>query len=281
MTRMAKWTAGLCGLAIAAMGATGITGATGAWASGIAHSEVRLLQGAFAGETWSAGVQIDLAEGWKTYWRMPGEAGIAPHFDWSGSRNAADVEVRWPAPSRYEDASGETIGYAHRVVFPVTVRPADPSRPVELALQLDYAVCKDICIPARIDLSQVLDRDLAREPGMSSVSAAVISQFENRVPGPETPGLALERASLDMEAGGPRLVVELSGNAVDSSTDIFVEMFDDAYFRAAQPAGGSGDGRVFQLPIDDLADPDLLRGRTLRLTVVTATGQLVGDVTVE
>ena len=67
---------------------------------------------------------------------------------------------------------------------------------------------------------------------------------------------------------------------VDASTDIFVENFDDAYFRAARPAGG-GDGSVFHLPIDDLADPGLLRGQTLRLTVVTASAQLVGDVTIE
>ena len=267
MTRLATWTAALCGLAIAA------AGTSDAWAAGIAHSEVRLLPGEFAGETWTAGVQIDLAEGWKTYWRMPGESGIAPLFDWSGSRNVADVELRWPAPARYDDASGETIGYAMRVVFPVTVRPADPSRPVELALRLDYAVCKDVCIPARVDL----DQKLADSPAMSSVSAALIRQFDNRVPQQQASGLALERASLDEGGGSPRLVVELSGVAVDSATDIFVENFEDAYFRAARPA----DGGVFHLPIDDLADPDLLRGRTLRLTVVTATAQLVGDVTIE
>ena len=284
MTRMANWTAALCGLTIAATGATGAistTGATGASAAGITHSEVRLLPGEFAGETWTAGVQIDLAEGWKTYWRMPGESGIAPLFDWSASRNVADVELRWPAPARYADASGETIGYAHRIVFPVTVRPDDPSRPVELALRLDYAVCKDICIPARVDLAQVLAREPAESLAMSSASAALIRQFDNRVPQAHAPGLALERARLDMNAKAPRLIVELSGNAVDSSTDIFVENFDDAYFRAAQPGNVRGDGSVFHLPIDDLADPDLLRGRTLRLTVVTATAQLVGDVTIE
>ena len=271
MTRMANWTAALCGLAMAA------TGAIVASAAGIAHSEVRLLPGEFAGETWTAGVQIDLAEGWKTYWRMPGESGIAPLFDWSGSRNVADIELRWPAPARYADASGETIGYAHRIVFPVTVRPTDPSRPVELALRLDYAVCKDICIPARVDLAQTL----ASEPAMSSASAALIRQFDTRVPQAQALGLTLERARVDMEAEAPRLVVELSGNAVDSSTDIFVENFDDAYFRAAQPGDVSGSVSVFHLPIDDLDDPDLLRGRILRLTVVTASAQLVGDVTVE
>lgn len=273
MTRI-DWTAVLCGRAVAATSA-GATGTTGAWAAGIAHSEARLLPGEFAGETWSAGVQIDLAEGWKTYWRMPGESGIAPRFDWSKSRNVADVQLRWPAPARYEDASGETIGYAQRVIFPVTVRPADPSRPVELALRLDYAVCNDICVPARVDLAQ----ELAASPAMSSASAALIRQFDDRVPQARACGLALERASLDESAGVPRLVVELSGDAVDSSTDIFVESFDEAYFRAARPA--NGDEGVFYLPIDDLDDPDLLRGRTLRLTVVTASAQLVGDVTIE
>lgn len=267
MTMMANWTARLCALAMVA------TTATGAYAAGIAHSEVRLLAGEFAGETWTAGVQIDLAEGWKTYWRMPGESGIAPDFDWTASRNVADVELRWPAPARYADASGETIGYAMRVIFPVTVRPTDPSRPVELALRLDYAVCKDVCIPARVDLGQTL----SSEPAKSSVSAALIRQFENRVPQARAPGLTLERARLDEGGGAPRLVVELSGTAVDSSTDIFVEEFDGAYFHAARPA----DAGAFYLPISDLSDPALLRGRTLRLTVVTASAQLVGDVTVE
>ncbi|HUE45568.1 MAG TPA: protein-disulfide reductase DsbD domain-containing protein [Aestuariivirgaceae bacterium] len=266
---MANWIAALCGVAIAATGA-------GAWADEIRHSEVRLLPGEFDAEAWTAGVQIDLAEGWKTYWRMPGESGIAPHFDWSASRNVADVELRWPAPARYADASGETIGYAMRIVFPVTVRPVDPTLPVELTLQLDYAVCKDICIPVRVDLGQTL----AESPAMSSVSAALIRQFDNRVPQARATGLALERASLDEGGGAPRLVVELSGSAVDSSTDIFVENFDDAYFRVAQPADGGG-GSVFHLPIDDLSDPGLLRGRTLRLTIVTASAQLVGDVTIE
>lgn len=268
---MSTWTTTLYGLAIAA------TAATGAWAGEFAHSEAQLVRGEMTGDTWSAGVQIDLVEGWKTYWRMPGEAGIAPLFDWTDSKNVADVELRWPAPARYHDASGEAIGYAQRVVFPVSVRPEDPLQPVELSLQLSYAVCKDICIPARLELSETL----VHNPNMSSAGAALIRQFADRVPQRQTPGVALERAILEGGAGELRLAVELAGQAVDSSTDIFVENFEDAYFRAARPADRKADSTVFHLPIDDLADPDLLRGETLRLTVVTATQQLVGDVTVE
>ena len=93
--------------------------------------------------------------------------------------------------------------------------------------------------------------------------------------------MAIESARLEQSAGAPRLAVVLSGEAVDSSTEIFVENFDDAYFRSPRLEGRDGDGAMFLISIDDLAKPDELRGRTLRLTVVTATEQLVGDVTVE
>src|SRR5262245_57588765 len=36
-----------------------------------------------------AGVEVVLADGWKTYWRMPGDAGVPPSFDWSDSANTA------------------------------------------------------------------------------------------------------------------------------------------------------------------------------------------------
>ena len=34
-----------------------------------------------------AGIAIDFDPSWHTYWRVPGEAGIPPDFDWSGSEN--------------------------------------------------------------------------------------------------------------------------------------------------------------------------------------------------
>ena len=34
-----------------------------------------------------AALQISLAPGWKTYWRQPGDTGIPPKFDFTGSSN--------------------------------------------------------------------------------------------------------------------------------------------------------------------------------------------------
>src|SRR5436309_312013 len=75
-----------------------------------------------------AGVELQLPEGWKTYWRTPGDAGgVPPTFDWSKSDNLASVKVLYPAPKRFSDRAGDTVGYKGTVVFPVEVIPKDAS----------------------------------------------------------------------------------------------------------------------------------------------------------
>ena len=69
----------------------------------------RLIAAERDGVTWTAGVDIVLDKGWKTYWRMPGEAGIPPSFDWKGSQHVKTIEVLWPAPRRFDGASGLAI----------------------------------------------------------------------------------------------------------------------------------------------------------------------------
>src|SRR5262245_29832388 len=66
-----------------------------------------------AGAARLAGLEIAMQDGWKTYWRMPGDAGVPPTFDWSGSVNAADIKVLYPAPTRMPEAGGEVVGYKH------------------------------------------------------------------------------------------------------------------------------------------------------------------------
>src|SRR5262245_46742836 len=82
----------------------------------------------------TAGVQIRLADGWKAYWRYPGDSGVPPRFDFSKSTNVKSVTVRYPAPHRLTDDSGTTIGYKHGVIFPLVIVTNDAAKPVSLAL---------------------------------------------------------------------------------------------------------------------------------------------------
>ena len=71
-----------------------------------------------------AGVQIRLKAGWHTYWRYPGNSGVPPQFDFSGSQNVKEVHVLWPAPERLSEAGGVSIGYAHDLTMPLHVDAA-------------------------------------------------------------------------------------------------------------------------------------------------------------
>ena len=92
-------------------------------------------------QTLSAGLHLQLNENWKTYWRSPGEVGIPPSVEWSGSENVADVEFMWPAPTRFTAFGIENFGYAGEAVFPLRVTLEDPGAPVTLSAQVKLLVC--------------------------------------------------------------------------------------------------------------------------------------------
>ena len=210
---------------------------------------VSLIGDAYDGTAWRTGVLIELEEGWKTYWRMPGEAGIPPEFSWKTSV-PAEVDVLFPVPGRYADASGETVGYQREVVFPVIVT-APAQSAVTLDLSLFFAVCKDICIPAQAEASIELGTGVRDPRGVARVE-----EFVKAVP---LAGSVISSASITQEAGKPVLHLELQ----DKVEDIFVETATTAYFRAPT---FSADGRKASLVIDNVEDPAKLKGASLKIT---------------
>ncbi len=149
---------------------------TSAW-DGDRRSSVRLVAGDRTGGEQRAAVEVRLATGWKTYWRYPGDAGVSPIFDFSGSENVRSVSVLWPAPHRFRDEGGASIGYKDDVIFPVHVVLEDPGRPATLRLTVDYAVCERLCVPAHGQAA--LELTSAPPPDESQLDAA-----EARVPKP-------------------------------------------------------------------------------------------------
>lgn len=123
-----------------------------------------------------AALVIDLPKGAITYWRNPGDAGVAPVFDFSGSHNLKQAEAFLPAPERIKEADGEALGYRERALFFVRAQPEQTSAPVRLALRLDYAVCEKLCVPARADLT------LELSPDAKSAEDALVAQAEGAIP---------------------------------------------------------------------------------------------------
>ncbi|MBR0718125.1 protein-disulfide reductase DsbD domain-containing protein [Bradyrhizobium liaoningense] len=112
------------------------------------HSAVRLLAGSRSGAVLLGGIAFQLQRGWKTYWRMPGDSGVPPRFDFSKSDNVEAVTVLWPAPLKFDDgAGGHSIGYHDQIVLPLRIVAKTADKPVTLRAEINYAVCEKLCIP--------------------------------------------------------------------------------------------------------------------------------------
>lgn len=120
-----------------------------------------------------AALHLTMSDGWKTYWRAPGDAGVPPRFDWRGSDNLADFRVTWPTPRTIDQGGIRTIGYADTVTLPLTLTPERPDQPIRLSGTIELGVCKDICVPVTLTLSQELPQsDTRRDPRIVSAMAA-------------------------------------------------------------------------------------------------------------
>jgi DsbC/DsbD-like thiol-disulfide interchange protein len=181
------------------------------------------------------GLHIKLAPGWKTYWRVPGEAGIPPLIKIEGTA-VQSVVIDYPLPIRIIDESGEAIGYHDEVVF--ILRPVPAVKDAKLSAF--FGVCKNICRPAKFEanLSDAVSDD------------GTMQKFIARVP---TAADFITKAS--QNAG------ELVLNITQKLDDIFIDGPDGLYFRKP-----SITDTLAKFKIDGLADGQSLKGEKLKIT---------------
>lgn len=110
-----------------------------------------------------AGLRINLAPGWKTYWRAPGDAGIPPIFDYDGSENVGSVRVQWPVPDVFHQNGMRSIGYHDQVVLPLELTRS-AGGDMRFAGTLSLGICEEICVPAHLNFDGILPEGGDRDP---------------------------------------------------------------------------------------------------------------------
>ena len=99
------------------------------------------------------GLKIDLNKNWKTYWRLPGNAGLKPLFTFDKSENVFAAKIMWPSPIIFGEDNLWSIGYKDNVLLPIEITPIDTSKPIKLEIQADIGLCEDVCIPVTLNVS--------------------------------------------------------------------------------------------------------------------------------
>lgn len=91
-------------------------------------------------------LEVALEGDWKTYWRSPGEGGIAPSISWQGSSNLESVDWHWPYPQQFNLLGINTLGYKGDTLIPMTLHVEDFNKPVSLDAKLALSSCTTICV---------------------------------------------------------------------------------------------------------------------------------------
>lgn len=243
--------------------------ASSPWAD-MPQSRVRLLGGT---DTALPGARVLLIEmtlqtGWKTYWRVPGDAGIPPTFDWTGSKNLGDVEVRYPAPTVFVDQGGTTIGYKTAVTFAVVTRPPDLSVGSEVRLELAFGICRDVCIPVEAKLSLDVPATAALPAGKLATAMALVPQRKStQEASTGTPAITSVAATLD--GASPKLIIRAPG-----ASDVFIEAPGSLFVPLALRAKGAKSFDVFEVDLTKTQDLEDLKGKTLTLTATGTAGAI-------
>lgn len=231
------------------------------------HSALRLLAGSRTGSVLMGGIEVQLQQGWKTYWRTPGDSGVPPRFDFSKSTNVESVTPLYPAPRSFSDgAGGMSYGYVKNVVFPLRIVPKNPNEPVLISANVSYAVCEKLCLPveATVELSFT---------STASAQDSLVAAALNKVPKPATTSDASAYALRSFVRQGDKVVIDIATQN-PAALELFAEgpTPDWALPQPKQIPSSDKDGVRFAFKLEGLPPDTRPEGALLKLTVVGPDG---------
>ena len=229
------------GLAPTALVPTHAAQAQGLFANTVVHAEI-LPGWRTADGSRMAALHLQLEPGWHTYWRIPGDAGIAPRFDWSQSQNIAAIEPIWPRPMVFRQNGMQSYGYENELILPLRVTPRNPSRPMAIIGELAIGACRDTCMP--VDLSV---RGALRGQGAEDrrISASLEARAQTGLPHART------TCRLEPQTRGAELTLRMTVPQVARDEDVVMELPGSGYWISNSRTWREGGELVAQARIRD------------------------------
>ena len=205
----------------------------------------------YPGESFTAGLDFKLEDGWHVYWINAGDSGEPPAAKWTLPAGVTADALQFPAPTRLPLGPLMDFGYENEVVFPVPMhvaadfRPAQPT--VKLGAHVTWLVCREVCIPGKADL-EVPRAALASPPAAPSVDASAqahIAHFQGLLPKPLPAG-----DSATFSQNPKEFVLQVTGSRTSSAA--FFPLDETIIANAApQPVASIANGVQLTLTKDE------------------------------
>lgn len=119
------------------------------------HVQVSLLADSLAimpGRPFEVGIKLKMEDGWHTYYKECGDAGMPTSVVWQLPRGFSASEIIWPKPDKFSDAGIVTYGYKDAVMLAVRITPPKDLKSGEIVSikgLVKYLTCKDVCLPGK------------------------------------------------------------------------------------------------------------------------------------
>jgi len=178
-------------------------------------------------------LELDIRDGWHTYWRNPGDSGQATKLVWTLPAGLTAGDIVWTTPHRFEIAPLVNYGYAKHALHMVKITaPGDlkaDAPPLELKAKASWLVCSDVCIPesADLQLKMPVKPAAAVDPSSAPLFTAARSDLPTAAP-----------AATEARIDGGRLVLTLGrdwGGALERVTSLAFYPYDDGIIEYAAP----------------------------------------------
>jgi DsbC/DsbD-like thiol-disulfide interchange protein len=104
------------------------------------------------------GLLFHLDPGWHIYWQNAGDSGEPPKVIWSLPAGFSAGPIEWPAPKRLGSGTIIDYGYEDQVLLAAPIRAPmnfdyEGRQSVQLAADVKYIVCREVCIPGKAHLT--------------------------------------------------------------------------------------------------------------------------------
>jgi thiol:disulfide interchange protein DsbD len=185
------------------------------------------------GKPFTAGLLLTMAPGWHTYWKNPGESGLATTIAWTLPKGFHAGDIVWPLPEKkVESGDVLTYGYEGETMLLVAITPSSTipvgSR-MTLKAQVDWLECEASCVPgsAMVDLTLPVSSAPA-----GPANEKLFAKYREQLPKPvdSNPDLAIEHS---LTGRAVRLKVSpVNGKSIHSvgSLDFYPESLDGYTF---------------------------------------------------
>lgn len=239
-----------------------VAGAT-AWQEIAAGAQLRVISSdVLKGGHTTLALELQMAQGLQTYWRVPGETGVATQVSLSNGAAAIDANISWPFPIRETKDGYVDHIYREYLVLPVDFAP--PAGASALDVDVFMGICSDICVPVKAQFLVPLHFE---EPDVGT--GIRIKQAVQLSPiawdGGDSPfgEILFDEKQKD-------LLVEVDAAIVDPAT--IIASVDDTGYVFAPPLAVAGRKGVIALRLLSRLPEQGLQGKTVRLTFMTSEG---------